>query len=126
MFASFTASTTPGFARGKKIGFPTLNLQNITPNLLQTGVYAVFVTLDDSLTKLPGMMHVGPRPTFKASDSCEVHVLNTILTYTPQTVCIIPVQKIREVIAFNSVDDLIIQLRKDEKVATIILNDANN
>ena len=65
-----------GDQRGRKIGFPTANL-NVEPLLLpKDGVYAVVARVLDEpgATLLHGVANLGNRPTFEAGRSVEVHL----------------------------------------------------
>ena len=63
-----------GKGRGKRLDYPTLNLQVPSNKLLpQDGVYSVRVQLEGKT--YVGMMYVGPKPTFgDYTRSVEVHV----------------------------------------------------
>ncbi len=67
-----------GDKRGKKIGFPTANLEPSNPNKLipANGVYCVQVKLENSL--FYGMCNIGVRPTFKNKNNrtIEVHIFD--------------------------------------------------
>ena len=75
----FTGSVEHGFARGRRIGFPTANVVLPSPLLLvpRDGVYAVAVTLPDG-SRRGGMANIGSRPTFAdgAGRSIEVHIID--------------------------------------------------
>ncbi|HKL48707.1 MAG TPA: bifunctional riboflavin kinase/FAD synthetase, partial [Desulfuromonadales bacterium] len=64
-----------GERRGKKLGFPTANLETEKDLLPKPGVYAVKVRRGDSL--LDGVVNIGSNPTFGAEGfSVEVHLLD--------------------------------------------------
>ncbi len=64
-----------GRGRGKKMGFPTANLNPYHETLPPEGVYAVRGRLGTK--NLRGVLHIGKRPTFQdAEKSIEVHWLN--------------------------------------------------
>ena len=64
-----------GDGRGRQLGFPTANVKVTDPHKLlpKPGVYAVCATLRGGTFQ--GVMHLGPRPTFKGSPpSVEIHL----------------------------------------------------
>lgn len=66
-----------GDERGRKLGFPTANLGPDTRACLPgRGVYTGWWVSNDK--RLPGVINVGVRPTFKESDPplCEIHLLD--------------------------------------------------
>lgn len=67
----------PGDRRGRKIGFPTANLEVENLQLPKDGVYAVVARMLDA--RDPVLRHavanLGNRPTFEAGRSVEVHLL---------------------------------------------------
>jgi len=67
---------TSGRGRGRTLGFPTANLELAFPTLLPTGVYAVRAEFERQ--RAPGVMALGPRPTFEDHEhSVEIHLLDT-------------------------------------------------
>lgn len=72
-----TGMVVPGEGRGRKLQFPTANLDfDGVPYLIpRHGVYAVEVLVDDRICA--GVMNIGVRPTFGSDRlSCEVHILD--------------------------------------------------
>ncbi len=66
---------TSGRGRGKTLGFPTANLDLAFPTLLPAGVYAVRAEFEHQ--HAPGVMALGPRPTFDDHEhSVEIHLLD--------------------------------------------------
>jgi riboflavin kinase/FMN adenylyltransferase len=61
-----------GAGRGKRLGYPTLNVRLRSRVLPPHGVYAV--TVSDGARRWPGVMNLGVRPTFGPGPlTCEVH-----------------------------------------------------
>jgi riboflavin kinase/FMN adenylyltransferase len=118
----FEAHTITGAGRGRKIGIPTLNLDlSDIPATFQEGIYACYVHINSQV--YTGALHYGPRPVFKDSIACEVHLLDTELTSFPTNVQIQIVQKIREVQDFPSQEALIAQIEQDiGQIQTILSN----
>ena len=115
---SFHGKVIDGFRVGRKIGFPTANLQTIDADKLipPFGVYAVRVYHNETVHK--GMMNIGIRPTLSNSyhTSLEVHILNFNQDIYNQIIKVEFLAKIRDEQKFKSVDELIEQLKKDQKV----------
>jgi len=119
---SFEGKVIDGFKVGRKIGFPTANLQPLDADKLipPFGVYAVKVYHNESLYK--GMMNIGTRPTLNNSyhTSLEVHILDFNQDIYNQIIKVEFLSKIRDEQKFNSVDELIAQLKIDRKVVESI------
>ena len=64
-----------GEARGRTLGFPTANLEQIPQMCPAHGVYAAVAELDDR-TRYPAAVNVGPQPTFDQPRSrVEAHLI---------------------------------------------------
>lgn len=122
MSTTITGAVITGLSRGKRIGFPTLNLDVSGIENLPYGVFAALATFDDVI-HAPAAVHIGLRPTINAPFSCEVHVINRDITTSPATVTVQLHKKIRDVIKFDSIEELQKQLEQDIKTATVYLND---
>ena len=106
-----------GYKVGRKIGFPTANLQVDFPNKLipSIGVYAVRVFVNDDTYK--GMLNIGHRPTLNNGTnlSIEVHILNFEGNIYEQPMRIEFIDFLRPETKFSSVDELILQIQKDKE-----------
>ncbi len=92
----FSARTTSGAGRGRKLKVPTINVEiGDAPPVLTHGVYACFVIIDDQ--RHQGALHFGPRPVFADSESLEVHVLDAIIEVPPAQITIEVVARLRDV-----------------------------
>lgn len=112
-----------GYQVGRKIGFPTANLNVDNPDKLipADGVYAVWVTLDGNTYM--GMLNIGKRPTIDNGPdrTIEVNILHFHSDIYDKFIRLTFVKKIRPELKFNSVDELIAQLHKDaEEVETLL------
>lgn len=117
----FTAQVVHGSGRGKKLEVPTLNLDLSTvPAELKHGIYACFIRIANRIYR--GAMHLGPRPVFQDSVSCEVHILDAVITNPPKEVRIEIIQKLRDVRDFPGPEALIEQMKTDIKDARAILS----
>jgi riboflavin kinase/FMN adenylyltransferase len=112
-----------GDSRGRKIGFPTANVDVWKGKLLPTpGVYATWITIEDKT--LPSVTNVGIRPTFESKDPSpriEAHILNFDQDIYQKQVQLHFVENIRIEKKFDSVDELITQIQRDAKRAEEIL-----
>ena len=115
---SFEGKVIDGFRVGRKIGFPTANLQPLDADKLipPFGVYAVRVYHNEAVYK--GMMNIGTRPTLNNSyhTSLEVHILDFDLDIYNQIIKVEFLSKIRDEQKFNSLDELVEQLKKDREI----------
>lgn len=122
---SFTSHQVQGHGRGKRLGFPTVNLIIPEKFALKEGVYAVWVEI--AKKKFRGAMHYGPVPVFNQSKpTLEVFLLDTTPDKLPQRldevdITVIPVQWLRAVQAFSSTEALVAQIEKDVEQTRKIL-----
>ncbi len=108
----FTASTTHGAGRGKRIGTPTINIKlKDVPKGISHGIYACYATIEDK--KYPAVAHYGPRPVFKDSETFEVHLLDTSIEYFPEQLTIELIQFLRNVQNFPSTQALLEAIQND-------------
>ncbi len=113
---------------GRKLGFPTANIEASDPNKLIPGygVYAVEVALEGD--RYGGMLNIGSRPTFnKNADnrSIEVHIFNFSGNIYNREITLTFAGKIRDEQKFSSVKALTEQLKKDKVAAQQILEATN-
>nr|WP_245252040.1 bifunctional riboflavin kinase/FAD synthetase [Paenibacillus sediminis] len=120
---SITGTVVDGEKRGRTIGFPTANLKLNDPYVVPAkGVYAVRVKYNDRF--ISGVMNIGVKPTFHTGEvipSYEVHLLDFNESIYGQELVVELVAYIREERKFNSVDELIAQIRRDAEEAAVIL-----
>lgn len=110
-----SGTVTRGKGRGRNLGYPTLNLEIAKSKLLpRDGVYGVRLYLEER--EYPGMMYVGPRPTFgEETRSVEVHVLGREIEVTDAKVELLVERWVREPRRFPDPEHLRDQLKSDEK-----------
>lgn len=110
-----------GDHRGRELGFPTANLRVDPDKLLPApGIYVGYARVDSDL--VPGLLHLGPRPTFPgASPSVEMYLLDWSGNLYGRTLELQLCARIREVLSFPSVDELVAQMRRDEEVGRALL-----
>ncbi|MDZ5711766.1 bifunctional riboflavin kinase/FAD synthetase [Jeotgalibacillus haloalkalitolerans] len=113
-----------GEKRGRKIGFPTANI-DIENGLLipSPGVYAVKMNVNH--TWYDGVCNVGYKPTFNDPDqaqlSVEVHLFEFNDSIYGENVRVQWIERIRSEKKFNGIDELIAQIEKDKDSAIEIL-----
>jgi len=110
---------------GRKLGFPTANIEASDPHKLIPGygVYAVEVLLSGE--KYQGMLNIGSRPTFNrnaGNRSIEVHIFDFSGDIYNREIIIVFVGKIRDEQKFSGVEALAEQLKKDKVTALKILS----
>ena len=122
---TFSASAISGTGRGREYGIPTINIDlAAVPENLQEGIYACFVEIEDNPTRYMGAMHYGPRPVFQDSRACEIHLIDTELSFLPTTVTVTVVQFLRKILNFPSVEALKAQILDDIRQCRGILGAA--
>lgn len=120
---SIMGQVSPGVQRGRRIGFPTANLEGVTTLIPAEGVYAVRVRLDHAL--YPAAANIGPNPTFKeTAQKVEIYILDFEGDLYGRTLEVEFHQRLRNTMTFDSVDSLIRQIESDvNQVRTILAND---
>lgn len=108
-----------GYQEGRKIGFPTANIivdkQKIIP---ESGVYAVKVRVEGSMTSLHGMMNIGTRPTYGSYEqTLETHIFRFSDNIYGKKLRIEFHKRLRNELQFPSIGRLAEQLREDAKAA---------
>ena len=106
-----------GNARGRTIGYPTANLAPLDRVILPAdGVYIVEVEHNGKLYR--GMASVGKNVTFEGDElRFEANIFDFSEEIYGDTIRIIWLDKIREMVKFDSIDTLVAQLQSDEQVA---------
>jgi riboflavin kinase/FMN adenylyltransferase len=122
---TLSGSVIKGEQLGRKIGFPTANIDTFDPNKLVPGdgVYAVIVETDGKRYK--GMMNTGVRPTVNHNAdhrSVEVHIFDFNEDIYDRSITLFFVGKIREEQKFQGIDQLKAQLMLDQNSALAILS----
>jgi riboflavin kinase len=109
-----------GEGRGRKIGFPTANIDVSAP-WLETGVYGVRIKIKDS--DYYGVMNIGVKPTFHKDyeKSIEVFILHFNQTIYGEFVQAEALFKIRNEQKFNDVQELQAQIKTDIEIASSLL-----
>lgn len=115
---SFVAHAIVGEGRGKSLGTPTVNLDKTDLDLTH-GIYTAKATVDGKA--YPALLHFGFKETFNDTLSLEVYLHNFTGELYNKAVAIEVLDKIREVIKFESREALIAQIEEDKKVLNDII-----
>jgi len=113
---SITGNVVRGNKIGRKIGFPTANIELDDEYKLITaiGVYACRIQWKDNW--FLGMGNIGFRPTINNSDlTIEVHIFEFDEEIYDETITIYFVDRIRDEVKFKDLEALKEQLKKDRK-----------
>jgi riboflavin kinase / FMN adenylyltransferase len=115
----------PGAARGRGLGFPTINVAPPNPRKLlpPQGVYAVRVQTPGG--SHGGMLNLGPRPTFgEQAVGIEAHLFDTSGDWYGARVRVDFIARLRDTQKFSTPAALVEQLRRDEDDARRVLTGA--
>ncbi len=111
-----------GMRRGRKLGFPTANIAVAdTEKLLpHEGVYAVRGVVNGE--RIPGLLHLGPRPTFRGSPpTVELHLLGWAGDLYGMRVRVEFCAWLREILPFASAAALVEQMERDRDAGWEVL-----
>ncbi len=101
---------------GRRLGFPTANLKVPSGEDLADGVYASWLVRSDG-SVYPGAASVGVRPTVVTDGArvLEVHILDAEQWFDlyDETVTVRLVEMIRPEERFESIEALVVQIRRD-------------
>ena len=107
-----------GRQQGKKIGFPTCNIDIKNYVVAMPGVYAVKVKRKNSNKYLKGIANLGYRPTFNQKKILlDVHIFNFSGNLYNKYLSVEFTKFIRKEKKFKNVNQLRLQIRSDLKVA---------
>ena len=107
---------------GRKIGFPTANLQGLAEQLPPVGVYAVRASLGGEF--LPGVANLGYRPTTEENRTerrLEVHLLDFEEDIYGQELEVKFIARLRDEMRLNSLEELKAQIAADTRRARTLL-----
>ncbi len=121
---SFKGKIVRGDGRGRKLGFPTANLStgNADKLIPAKGIYAAECIVENE--KHFGLLSLGSRPTFHVDGDVipEFYIFEFDRDIYDKIMQVNLVKKLRNEEKFNSVDELIIQMKKDEETGKEILS----
>ena len=111
-----------GERKGRELGFPTANIQVGDPEkmLPREGIYAVYGWVRGE--RLPGLLHLGPRPTFAGfAPTVELWLMDWSGDIYGDRVRVEFVERIRDVLPFTSIDALVQAMHGDARRGREIL-----
>jgi riboflavin kinase/FMN adenylyltransferase len=101
-----------GAGRGRDLGFPTANLDNIDTLLPSEGIYAGRAYVDGQ--SWPAAISLGPNPTFDEGRlKVEVHLLDFHDTLYDRILEVDFLSRLRDIVRFGSVEELVSQMDRD-------------
>jgi riboflavin kinase/FMN adenylyltransferase len=109
-----------GFQQGRKLGFPTANLdisgcEKIIP---ASGVYAVRARIEGQMEMKRAIMNIGTRPTLDdGAQTIETHIINYDGDLYGERLVVAIDKRLREERRFEHVGLLVAQMREDVKKA---------
>ena len=121
---SFKGKVVEGKGIGRKLGFPTANLEIDGRKFLPgEGVYAAWTMIGDSSRKIASVMNLGSQPTIDPllPSAVEVHLINQDINLYGLNLIVEPVKKLRSQIQFEHIDQLSRQIKIDKDNALKIL-----
>lgn len=121
---SFKGLIVRGDGRGKKLGFPTANISIDSEDKLipAKGIYAGECIVEGE--KHYGLLSLGSRPTFHKDGEVipEFYIFDFDRDIYDKVMQVNMVEKIRDEKKFNSVEELISQMKNDEEIGKEILS----
>jgi riboflavin kinase/FMN adenylyltransferase len=101
-----------GQERGRKLGFPTANLEHVATLLPADGVYAVRASVEQHT--FAAAANLGPNPTFgEHARKIEVHLIDFHGDLHGKALAVDLIERLRDTRAFAGVEELVAQLKAD-------------
>lgn len=111
-----------GDQRGRELGYPTANIRLADTIHPAYGIYACFVKFTGQEDWMMGATNIGIRPMFEVPMAqVETFIFDFDREIYGETLSVRPIERLRGEAKFNSLDDLIIQMKKDCDQARAIL-----
>ncbi len=108
----FRGTVIHGVQVGAKFGIATANLEvDRMPSDLKEGVYFIIASVDSQIHN--GLLHYGPRKTFGASSTVEIHLLDVDMDLYEKELEIDVLKRERDIEQFQNADALFTQVEKD-------------
>ncbi|OGY98414.1 MAG: hypothetical protein A2855_02700 [Candidatus Liptonbacteria bacterium RIFCSPHIGHO2_01_FULL_57_28] len=119
----YAARVIPGRGEGRKLGFPTLNLEIPEGFAAEQGIYAGWVWLGRGAgERQMAALHYGPVPVFGVKEiSLEAHLIGQDLTAPPAELSFELVKYLRPVRHFEALAGLQEQIQADIEAAKGVL-----
>ncbi len=120
-----TGKVVKGHARGKKLGFPTANIQ-IEENyklIPASGIYLAEIKINDTDEKHHALLSIGHNPTFGNNPlSIEVYILDFDRDIYGAKMQVEMIRKLRDEMKFENETQLMAQMKEDEQKARALIN----
>lgn len=101
-----------GEHRGRRLGYPTANLAGVETLVPKPGLYSATVTFEEK--EYIAAVNIGGNPTFGVDTSkVEVHLLDFSGDLYGKTLNVDFLSRIRDVVHFNSQQELLVQISRD-------------
>jgi riboflavin kinase/FMN adenylyltransferase len=115
-----TAKVIRGDQRGRDLGFPTANLALDPACALKHGIYAVRVRIGGEIRD--GVASFGTRPTFdNGAPLLEAYLFDFASDLYGQEIDVAFIGWIRAELKFSSVDELVVRMKEDARLARVAL-----
>lgn len=121
-YPGYLGTVVQGAGRGRKLGFPTANLE-FNPDLVLPGegVYLTWCILPSG-QGLPSVTSIGKNPTFTGEvQTIEAFILDFDADLYNQVLEVQFLQRLRDITRFDSVDKLKEQIRQDVEISRELL-----
>lgn len=118
----FEGTVIKGDQLGRRLGYPTANLQYTDPEKIRLGhgVYAAYAEMDGKQFK--GMLSIGSRPTLENSDErVEINIFSFDKEIYNQKIRVIVKKYLRPQEKYSSLEELKLQLAVDRKNSLAVL-----
>lgn len=118
----FEGTVIKGDQLGRRLGYPTANLQYTDPEKIRLGhgVYAAYAEMDGKQFK--GMLSIGSRPTLENSDErVEINIFSFDEEIYNQKIRVIVKKYLRPQEKYSSLEELKLQLAVDRKNSLAVL-----
>lgn len=114
---AITGKVVHGKKLGRQIGFPTANVSLTIEKLIpKVGVYYTNVEIDGKIHK--GITSIGNNPTVNGKElTIETYILDFNKYIYDEEIKIYFIDRIRDEMKFNGIDELVCQLKKDKTYA---------
>lgn len=111
---TYSGKVKKNMGRGRELGFPTANID--VPEDSEEGIYVAWVMVDSQ--KLPSLFFVGKAVTFgESKKQGEAYILDFEGDLYGKEIEVEVLEKLRENETFESPEELVVQMRDDEKQA---------
>lgn len=107
-----TGTVIDGHKRGRKIGFPTANIETQFDIIPANGIYAAMTSIRNETFQ--SVVNIGIRPTFQGKNrTIEVHIFDFNQNIYGETLSVYLCKRLREERKYDSLEKLIAQIKKD-------------